>query len=428
MVSRVLMIAFHFPPQRGSSGVHRTERFAHYLPQYGWQPIVLTAHPRAYGADMTQNYRDPPGATIERAFALDAARHLAIAGRYFRASALPDRWASWWWGAVPRALQLCRNHKIDLIWSTYPIATAHKIGATIHRRTGIPWVADFRDPMIEPDFPPDRRVRAAVSAIEQRALKDCAAAVFATEGMRDDYQRRYPDVAAERLQVIENGFDEKQMAALLPNTGPAVDQSRSAPARPFILLHSGIVYPSERDPRHLFQALAVLRRSGLITAASFQLVLRAAMHENALIRLASECGVAELVRLTPPLAHADALREMVEADGLLLLQASNCNRQIPAKFYEYLRVGRPIIALTDAAGETARVARQVGVDTIAPLDNTELIVQALSLFLQRVRSGSSVPIAAPVVASNSRQQRTAQLARLFDTVKQDSSYFPAAER
>ena len=379
------MIAFHFPPQR-SSGVHRTERFVHYLPQFGWQPTVLSAHPRAYGVDIMQGYRDPPHATIERAFALDAARHLALGGRYLRASALPDRWSSWWWGAVPRALQLCREQHFDLIWSTYPIATAHKIAATVHRRTGIPWIADFRDPMIEPDFPSDRKVRRAVGAIEQRALAHCAAAVFATAGMRDDYQQRYPAVAGERMHVIENGFDEAQMAAVLAGAQPDAQADRKTnPSRPgpFILLHSGIVYPSERDPRHLFAALARLRQDGVITAASFQLVLRAAVHENLLGRLALECDVQDLVRFAPALPHADALREMAESDGLLLLQAGNCNLQIPAKFYEYLRIGRPMIVLTDRAGETARAARRIGIAAIAPLDDAQQIGRALALFVSQ---------------------------------------------
>ena len=47
-MKRVLMIAFHFPPLAGSSGIQRTLRFARHLPQFGWEPLVLTAHPRAY--------------------------------------------------------------------------------------------------------------------------------------------------------------------------------------------------------------------------------------------------------------------------------------------------------------------------------------------------------------------------------------------
>jgi hypothetical protein len=151
---RVLMIAYHFPPVRGSSGIQRTVRFARWLPELGWEPIILTAHPRAYEATVEDAANEvQPGMVVCRAFALDAARHLSIAGRYPDWLALPDRWSSWWLGAVPAGLSLIRRLRPDAIWSTHPLATAHRIGATLHRLTGLPWVADFRDPMAQDGYP-----------------------------------------------------------------------------------------------------------------------------------------------------------------------------------------------------------------------------------------------------------------------------------
>jgi hypothetical protein len=81
------MVAFHFPPQRGSSGIQRTLKFAHYLPALGWQPLVLSAAPRAYLDAGGAAYLGP--AEVTRAFALDTARHLALRGRYLQLLALP---------------------------------------------------------------------------------------------------------------------------------------------------------------------------------------------------------------------------------------------------------------------------------------------------------------------------------------------------
>ena len=82
-MKRVLLIAFHFPPVQGSSGVQRTLRFARYLPDFGWEPIVLTAHPRAYAETSDDQLKDiPPGVRVIRAPAWDSSRHLSIAGRY----------------------------------------------------------------------------------------------------------------------------------------------------------------------------------------------------------------------------------------------------------------------------------------------------------------------------------------------------------
>src|SRR5690349_24233327 len=98
---RVLMIAYHFPPLRGSSGIQRTLRFCQYLPEFGWTPLVLTANERAYESVDQASLREiPEGLVVRRAFALNTARHLAIAGRYPARLAIPDRWVSWVLGGV----------------------------------------------------------------------------------------------------------------------------------------------------------------------------------------------------------------------------------------------------------------------------------------------------------------------------------------
>src|SRR5688572_7689589 len=100
-MKRLLMIAFYFPPMVGSSGIQRTLRFARYLPQFGWEPLILTAHPRAYERISDDQLEQQSGLVVRRAFAVDARRHLSIKGRYPGFLGRPDRWASWWLGAVP---------------------------------------------------------------------------------------------------------------------------------------------------------------------------------------------------------------------------------------------------------------------------------------------------------------------------------------
>ena len=173
------MIAFHFPPLAGSSGIQRTLRFVQHLPAYGWQPIVLSAHPRAY-ADTSDDLLAaiPPGTVVDRAFALDTGRHLAIGGRYPGFLARPDRWRSWVFGAIPAGLRLIRRFRPDVIWSTYPIATAHLIGHRLHRLTGIPLVADFRDPMVQDGYPADPKTYRSFERVERSVVTDAARLVF----------------------------------------------------------------------------------------------------------------------------------------------------------------------------------------------------------------------------------------------------------
>lgn len=408
---RVLMIAYHYPPMRGSSGIQRTLKFSQYLPQSGWSPVVLSAHPRAYDNPGDDQLGEIPAeAVVHRAFALDSARHLAFKGRYPGWLALPDRWVSWALGAIPAGWRLIRRHRPAVIWSTYPIATAHLVGLALHRLTGLPWIADLRDPMTDEGYPANAMTRRAYLWIEKQTIQHCTRAVCTTPGAIQTYARRFPHIPAARFCLIENGYDEENFAAAQG------DAAGAAPGQPFTLVHSGVIYPSERDPIPLFAALAALQQQGHISAARLQVVLRATGHDAYLQQLIDQHGIGALVTLAPHLPYRLALAEMLSAGGLLLLQASNCNHQVPAKLYEYLRARRPLLALTDPAGDTAATLRRSGIDTIAPLDSQQDIMLALQRFLALAEAGTA-PLAPPaVVASHSRRARSALLAQLLDEV------------
>src|SRR5690606_26242631 len=113
---KALFIAMHFPPYATGSGYLRTLKFCEYLPQFGWEPVVLTMTARTYGNPQPDNLFAPQY-PIYRAAALDAAKHLAIRGRYPGAIALPDRWASWAPHAIWLARKAIRTHRPDVIVS-----------------------------------------------------------------------------------------------------------------------------------------------------------------------------------------------------------------------------------------------------------------------------------------------------------------------
>jgi hypothetical protein len=410
---RVLMVAFHFPPQRGSSGVQRTLKFAQYLGGCGWEPLVLTAHPRAYANKGDDQLRDVPAdVVVKRAFCMDTSRHLAVKGRYVSGMALPDRWVSWLFGAVPAGLRMVRAYLPAVLWSTYPIATAHLIGLALHRLTGLPWVADLRDPMTDDEYPPNRHTRAVYRWVEAQTVKHATRVVFTTPGAMATYRRRYPELPPERFALIENGYDEENF-----RDAETLATGRSAlRAGPLLLVHSGIIYPSERDPVPFFEALSALLKSGRISPATLQVRLRAAVHDEYLNTLIAAHEIGTIVKLAPHIPYREALTEMLTADGLLVLQGANCNAQIPAKIYEYLRARRPVLALTDPAGDTAATLRKAGIDSIGPLDSRDEIMETLMRFIDQVHAGCAPLPAQEVVLANSRQARAAQLAALLDEV------------
>ena len=402
MMKKILMVAFHFPPFSGSSGVQRTLRFVQHFPALGWQPLVLSAQALAFEKTSPDLLSEvPESVLVERAFALDTARHLQLKGRYLGWMARPDRWVSWQFDAVRRGLQLIKVHQPDVIWSTYPIASAHAIASVLQQKTKLPWVADFRDPMAQDGYPSDPKTWQCYQAIEADAASRAKACVFTTPGAARMYQARYP-MAASRMRVVENGYDEESFALRLAPK-PVLSPN------PFILLHSGLVYPSERDPTQLFEALSQLQRSGELNPSSFRLRFRASGHEAMLQSLGVQYGVSALIELLPPISYRAALEEMMAVNALLVMQASNCNAQIPAKIYEYLRARKPILGLTDPNGDTAWVLKNAGINTQARLDSRAEIVKQLSLLLDQYRRGYSELPHAHAVHQASRHKRSAAM-------------------
>lgn len=402
------MVAFHFPPAAMSSGHLRTLGFARHLPAYGWKPIVLSARALAY--PRTTTVADgvlPEDCAVHRAFALDASRHLALAGRYPGFLAQPDRWASWWPAAVASGLRLIRRHRVKAIWSTYPVMTAHCIAHTLSRLTGLPWIADFRDPVSTSVEPGNPWSFASQHRWERRVIRDAAKVVLTTPGARRDYAKAYPEADNQgRLALIENGYEEAAFGHL-PEPAPQK-------GRPLVLVHSGMLYADGRNPVPFFEALARLARAGVLSPADVRIVLRASGSEPAYTGEIQRLDLGRFVTLEPPVSNRDALEEQARADALLLFQGARFNQQIPAKLYEYLRIGRPVLALVDDRGDTAEVLRNVGGATIMPMDDADAIAAQLPGFVQALRDGHEPRPRAGVVARYARSEGAATLAAMLD--------------
>jgi glycosyltransferase involved in cell wall biosynthesis len=412
---RVLMIAFHYPPAKVSSGIQRALKFSTYLPQFGWEPLVLTAVPRAYERTSNDQMGEiPAGMVVKRAACWDSGRHFAVKGRYLGWTAEPDRWVSWWPGAVLAGLAMVRKYKPDAIYSTYPIASAHLIGMTLKRLTGVSWVADLRDSMTEPGYPVNPRTWRIHRRIEQAVVKHCDKALFTAPGTLSMYSDRYPDIDASRWQVIENGFDEENFTAAEADFDPPPRQENA----PLHLVHSGVLYPRERDPGPFFRAIARLKKDGEVSAENLRVTLRATGSDDMYAAMLRELGIDDIIRLEKIVPYKLALQEMLGADGLLIFQGSVCNHQIPAKLYEYFRAGRPIYAVADPQGDTVRTLQAAGMDEVGRIDQEEHIAATFRDFTRRLRQGGSTGVSRQAADSHTRLQKTRELAAVLDEIGQ----------
>ena len=410
-LGKVLMIAYHFPPQAGSSGLLRSLKYCRYLPSAGWQPSVLTPHPRAYEKiDEKSLASIPESAPVIRSFALDTKKHMGIGGRYIRYLALPDRWVTWVLGGVPDGLDAVRKQKVDVLYSTFPVMTAALIGLVLQRLTGLPWVLDLRDPMSQEDYPHDPLVRRVWRRIERACMRRVSRVIFTAEATRKLYLKRYPDLLKPEMCVlISNGYDEEDFLSFTaPSPAPI------PPGRPIRLVHSGLIYPIERDPRPMFSAVARMKKMGRLTADKVQIVFRAPGSEDLYRKLLAEKGIDDLILLKPHMPYSQALQECANADGLLLFQAADCDMQIPAKAYEYLRLGKPILALTTHTGDTAALLREVGGATIVNLTSEDEIYEGLSAFVDALLIGTHPLPDQAKIRRYTRQAQAGQLAKVLD--------------
>jgi glycosyltransferase involved in cell wall biosynthesis len=415
-VRNLLLVAFHFPPFSGSSGLLRSLKFARYLPENGWLPLVLTTHPRVHERpDWRQMEELPKEVAVLRAFALDTQRHLGFRRRHIGWLALPDRWVSWCLGAVPAGLMAILRRRIDVIFTTFPVATAILIGLILKCLTGKPWVVDFRDPMTEGEYPKDALTRKVYRWIERNAIKHGSCFLFTAESMRQMYLDRYPTLSPDRCSVISNGYDEEDFHDL----GFSPPDS-NGDLRPIRLLHSGLIYPEERDPIPFFRALARLKKEGQIDRRMLHIDLRASGFEEQYSQILEELEIDDIVQLLPGLPYKQSLQDAINADGLLLLQAASCNHQIPAKVYEYMRLRKPILALTPEEGDTAGLLREVGGSARVDLINEEGIYSVIPSFLRLVRKGQH-PVPDYVrVQRYARRSQAAELARCLDGLVAES--------
>jgi glycosyltransferase involved in cell wall biosynthesis len=400
---KVLLLSYYFPPAR-EVGALRAQRIAQSFVHRGATVHVITAPlapdlPSDSALPGITVHRTPPALDLRSLWlrlrgrsngAAIAPERLDVAGQappaiwtppqhtpFLKrqlASALwlPDDRQGWILPAARSALRLARAGA-DLIYSTAPPFSVHLAAMLVKRRSGLPWVLEFRDPWTDnpwkPPFVRSAWSDAAERWLEARALRNAETIVTATESVADLLRRRLPPAIATRVLVVRSGID-------------VIDEPTSATSEPVRrVVYTGSLY-HDRDPRPFFRALADLRRAGELNEnLQVEFIGNCRWFLGASMQAAvSELGLEDLVTFIDPLPHEACMQRMRDAD-LLLLLAQNQPLQVPNKLYEYLGVRRPILAFADTAGETARMLRQLGGHFIVDSDEALTIRQTVKLAL-----------------------------------------------
>ncbi len=339
----VLMFAYYFPPGN-FTGARRPLRFARYLRGHGYHTHVVTAQPQS-GASP---WPDAVCALPDRSWKTMAAQAL------HRVLPYNDQ-VTWVPAAVEAARAVCRAQRPEAVISTSPPVASHLAALAVKRLCGLPWVADFRDPLYgNPSR--DRWWGGLWDAPVDRLIAREADAIIAnTDAAADMLRARYPRLA-RKIHLIWNGYDPE--AAIGP---------RPLPRRDFkLMVHAGSLY-GQRHPTAVLGSLHRLVAGGRLKAGSIRLRLVGHFYrEDPWVSQSrfNELVEAGVVEYTPGMVSAgDAAREMAEADCLLLLDLNDrgLGIQVPAKVFEYIQTGRPVLAFTARNSPVERILAGSGV-------------------------------------------------------------------
>jgi glycosyltransferase involved in cell wall biosynthesis len=359
---RVLVVAYFFPPL-GGAGVQRTLKFAKYLPQHGWDPLVVTTDSRAYPvADASLAREIPAGIPLTRAHELSLFRTLARVAVHVPLphSSLPFAWpddaVGWFPGAVRAAMVAVRRHAPRVIYTTSAPYTSHLVGLAVAHRSGLPWVLDFRDEWSLNSYAAGlpRPVAWANRQAERAVLRRATGVVRVA-----DYFRFADDHWDAAAVTVPNGVDKEDFAG----------QTHTRRTGRFRISYVGTLY-GKRDAAPVLAAISTLVGRGEITAEHLEM--------RAVGNVWNELAVPPRVRMTATgyVPHAQAIREMGLADVLLLYEPPG-SLATTGKIFEYLASGRPVLCVAPSGNGATRLVTELGAGPVVEPEDAAGIERAI---------------------------------------------------
>jgi glycosyltransferase involved in cell wall biosynthesis len=383
---KVLLVTMYFPPA-GGGGVQRPLKLATHLPSLGIETHVLAPDdPKWLHRD--EELRPPTQAFVHRARYLGPKARLPseelrgltgvdlalaqarLAGRRLL---LPDASVTWAPTAIPAAVRIVRNEGIDAVVTTSPPLSMNLIGASVKKLTGVPWVADQRDSLVQNA---DRRFERKSVQAKEKALErvvrlvagNADGIVAVSEAIADELRGFDPPGP---VRVIPNGCDFDDFAGL-----------EYTPGDRFRITHTGSFF-GKRNPRAFLSALA---SSGLDdVVARFVGDFRSVDRE-----WVEELDLGDRLELLDYLPHRRALelQRDSEANLLLLPEAAGRGKVVPSgKIFEYLAAERPILAAVPIDGAAATLVRETGAGIVVGPEDEKGIREALVSLHVRWKAG-----------------------------------------
>jgi len=432
---KVLIISFDFPPQ-GGTGAIRVTKFVKYLPEFGWDPVVVCSdtmwnpdeslardvppHVPVYRVGWprwVQRLRPQPPVVGPTPSALPAEsakqslRHRLVA--LARQVLIPDTNRLWVSSAVRQSRELIAHGDIDAILTTSPPHSVQLVGLRLKRAfPHIPWIADFRDLWSQSDLIVDTGLRAHMNyRMETQCLSHADRVLLVTDGIRSLTLQEFPPAVIDGSKAITltNGYDPDDN---VPGVGlPHNDR--------LTLTFTGSLF-GPRSGTQLIPALNELMNNDALRKR-IQVRLVGFIPDSVQAQVESLCRRGVIV-VRPPVSHQEALTEIAQADALLLIEADTPELRLnhSNKLFEYLAAGKPILGIV-APGEASRVIEEEHAGIVVHPDNREQIKRAILELLGSYNRGDLADLPSPdKYARFQRRNLTRSLADILSGLNADT--------
>jgi len=438
MGKKVLIITYYWPPS-GGSGVQRWVYFSRFFKDMGLEPIVLTVdgeqasyryidnslegmvstvethrtstleplklYSQIVGGDKRKNI--PQGIPGDKKPGLLEKIFRFVRGNFF----VPDARVGWNKYAIKQALELFKNNDINTIITTGPPHSTHLIGLYLKNKTGVNWIADFRDPWSEIYFNnllyQTNYAKNKNESLEQKVLEKSDYVISVGPTLTKLLQVKLPVAEQGKFLTFHNGYDSDKMASL----------PQYKPGSKFIISHIGVLTddrPVDTFIKALQQVIAEMPE--MATNIEFHAVGDITENNRADLQ---QVFTGQMLKLHGYMAHSKALEQMCASDLLLnvLTVTAESKLVVSGKLMEYLASGRPMLCLGVTDGDAADLAKGYELAKVCEQHDINGMAELIKTVYQRWKNGANTSLARAGVEHYSRKAVSQRLAELIQNIR-----------
>ena len=449
-MKRVLIISYYWPPT-GGSGVQRWVKFAKYLPAEGWQPVIYTPeNPEQLAVDASLEAEIPAEAEIIKTHIIEPyelykkflhrsghskeavevnpvnAQNKSLAqkaamwvrGNFFR----PDPRCLWIGPSVRFLKKYLKEHPVDLIVSTGPPQSMHLIGRRLARETGLPWIADFRDPWTKIFYFKHLSMTRATERwhkkMEKKVLDDATVVVAVSPLVQQEFQA----MTLTPVELVTNGFDEcdYDMGGTQMDNEDKEEQAAAkrrlaagGPVKDFVITHTGL-FAADGNPTVLWEVLAEKCASDEEFRSRLKIRL-VGKTDDAIIQSISDYGLTDNLTDLGYQPHSAAVEEQRKASLLILplRKEPEYKAVLPGKLFEYLASWRPVLGIGQPDGAMSMILNQTKTGVVLNWNDKASVRRFIDLCWQNHLKGK-LTVEDADISQFTRRNLTRRMAQLFD--------------